>query len=121
MTDNPRQDIGQIVIDGRGWPIVIDRAAGRFEVAVGGHVAFMTFRQRGPVLSLIHTESPPELRGHGVAQGLIEAVLIYARDHALTVKPYCPFVADYIKRHPGYQPLVDPGFAPPVDATPSGE
>jgi predicted GNAT family acetyltransferase len=121
MTDaNADDEIGHIVIDGHAWPIVIDRASGRFEVRVGDHVAFMTFHQHGSVLSLIHTESPPELRGHGVAQSLVEAVLVYARDRAMTIKPYCPFVTGYLRRHAGYQQLVDPGFAA-VDATRSGE
>jgi predicted GNAT family acetyltransferase len=28
----------------------------------------------------------------------------------LTVKPYCPFVAGYIRRHTEYADLVDPEF-----------
>jgi predicted GNAT family acetyltransferase len=108
-----RQEIGTIVVEGRDLPVTMDPDAGRFEVRVGDHVALMTFHLRGSTLSLIHTETPPALRGHGVAGLLVQTVLQYARDRGLKVKPYCPFVAAYIREHPGYRDLVDPTFAMP--------
>jgi hypothetical protein len=31
--------------------------------------------------------------------------------HGMTVKPFCPLVAHYIKRHPEFQELVDATFS----------
>jgi predicted GNAT family acetyltransferase len=75
-------------------------------------VAVLRFHIKGSTLSLIHTEVPPALEGKGVASALARAGLDHAREHGMTVKPFCPFVAAYLHRHPEYQPLVDPDFAP---------
>jgi predicted GNAT family acetyltransferase len=69
-------------------------------------MAAIAFRVRGSELSLIHTEVPEALRRKGLADALAHAALEYARTHQLTVRPICPFVSSYIRRHPSYQSLV---------------
>ena len=111
------QRLGEVTVDGRPWPLVINRGADRFEARVGEHVASITFHVHGSALSLIHAEAPPALRGKRVADGLAEAALNYAREHRMTVKPFCPFVAGYIKRHREYHDLIDPEFSAAVTAS----
>jgi len=53
-----------------------------------------------------HTFVPPALRGGGIASRLTESALRYARDNGLKVRPTCPFVARYLRRHPEFQSLV---------------
>src|SRR6185436_16214185 len=96
----PREQLGTVVIDGATRAIELDAEAGRLEVRDGERVAFIDLRLRGSVLSLIHTEVPVALRGRHIAEALARAGLDYARAHALTVKPFCPFVARFINRHP---------------------
>jgi hypothetical protein len=57
-------------------------------------------------LSLVHTEVPAELEGHGIGGRLAKAGLEFARQENLKVVPSCPFVAAYIRRHPEYLELV---------------
>ena len=117
MTRDPEQaaatseeHLGELTVDARSWPLVMNSATERFEARVGEHVAFIKFHLRDSTLSLIHAESPTALRGKGVADTLARNALDYARSHKMTVMPYCPFVARYIERHPAYKDLIDPGF-----------
>jgi uncharacterized protein len=112
----PRETLGEIVVDGRARSIDIDRGSARFEIRVDDQVAVLIFHVRSSTLSLIHTDVPPGLRGRGLAEALARTALTYARNQGWTVKPYCPFVAEYIRRHPEYQSLVAPDF--PVTSEP---
>ena len=81
----------------------------RFEIHVGEHVAFLTYRRSGTSISLNHTEVPEALRGRGMGDRLARAALDHARENGLTVIPICPFVKAYIKKHPEYEALVAGG------------
>ena len=88
---------------------VIDNpAAGRFEIRVGDEVAFLMYTRRGTAIAYTHTEVPPPLEGHGIAAKLAVHALDYARANGLEVVPLCPYVAEYIERHPGYRDLLAP-------------
>jgi uncharacterized protein len=78
----------------------------RFEMSVDHDVAFLEYRRRGNVLHLMHTEVPSSLRGRGMGKRLAHAVLQKARAEGLSVVPNCPFVKDFLQKHPEYQPLV---------------
>ncbi len=106
-----KQELARVPVDGADVPVVQDTDLDRVEITIGGQTAFLTYHLKQNVLSLIHTEVPPALRGKRVGEALAGSVLNYARDRGFTVKPYCPFVAGFITRHPEYAGLVDPGFA----------
>ena len=78
----------------------------RFELDADGHVAFSNYKREGGVLTILHTEVPPELNGRGIGSALVRGVLDIARAQGLTVKPVCPFAAAYIARHPEYADLL---------------
>lgn len=103
-----RNEARRVVVDGTEVPVTIDTAAGKVELDVGGHVAFIGFRLEGPRLAATHTEVPPELRGKRIGDELAHALLDYARREGLLVQPHCPFVAAFIKRHAEYADLVAP-------------
>ena len=104
------QTIGEVTVDGISRAVGMNNDAGRFEIRVGESVALLAFHIRGAVLSLNHTEVPAALRGKGLADALARSTLEYARDHGMTVEPYCPFVAAFIRRHSEYQSLLDKNF-----------
>ncbi len=88
---------------------VIDMPArSRFELAIGDLVAFAEYSRRPGVLTITHVETPPPLRGGGVAGRLMEGVLAFARDEGLKVTPLCSYAQVYIRRHPEYADLVGP-------------
>ena len=78
----------------------------RFEVSSEGATAFLDYRLARPALTLVHTEVPEMLRGRGLGDRLARAALDFARREGLQVVPRCPFVREYITRHPEYADLV---------------
>ena len=77
----------------------------RFELDADGHVAFSNYKRADGVLTILHTEVPKALEGHGIGSGLIRGVLDIARAEGLKVKPLCPFAKAYMDRHPEYNDL----------------
>ncbi len=94
--------------DGDAAPAVTDNtASSRFELHVGGDLAgFVTYRLRGDVIDLLHTEVDPGYQGAGLAAVLAQSVLDNARQRHLTVLPTCPYIRSWLRKHPGYLDLV---------------
>src|SRR5579885_144613 len=80
--------------------------SGRFEIEQDGETAHLDYSLSGDVLELIHTEVPQKLRGRGLAAQLAETALRYAREHKLKVDIICPYVKEYVEKHPEYGDLV---------------
>jgi uncharacterized protein len=79
----------------------------RFELKEMGETAYLEFDlDSGGWITLLHTEVPEALRGRGIAGELAKTGLEYARDNQLKVDVVCPLVANYIAKHPEFQPLV---------------
>jgi predicted GNAT family acetyltransferase len=79
----------------------------RYEIEVDGEVAgFLLYRREPGVLELVHTDVDPRFEGKGVGAALVQGALDDIRARGLKLRPFCPFVAKYIQRHPDYQDLV---------------
>jgi predicted GNAT family acetyltransferase len=100
------EQIGEVIVDGQRQPILLNVDESRFEIRVEEHVAFLLFRQRGTLLSVIHTEVPPALQRQGLADALARAAFAYARRQSLQVKIICPFVTAFVTKHPEFQELI---------------
>jgi uncharacterized protein len=77
----------------------------RFELDAGGHIAFSNYKRSDGVLTILHTEVPKELEGHGIGSALVRGVLDTARAEGLKVVPVCPFAKAYMDRHAEYADL----------------
>jgi predicted GNAT family acetyltransferase len=79
----------------------------RYEIEVDGEVAgFINYRREPGVIELVHTDVDPRSEGKGVGAALVQGALDDVRARGLKVRPFCPFVAAYIRRYPEYQDLV---------------
>jgi predicted GNAT family acetyltransferase len=78
----------------------------RFELDAEGQIAFATYRRADGVITFTHTETPRALRGRGIASALIRGALEIARTEGAKVRALCPFVSDYIARHPEFADLL---------------
>jgi predicted GNAT family acetyltransferase len=86
-----------------------NRDACQFELCVGGElVVLLQYRLRPPSYALDHTETQPGFEGRGFASELVRAVLDLIRAKGGMVRPYCPYVAAYLRKHPEYLDLVTP-------------
>ena len=94
-----------------GAPVDVTRNAEqhRYEATVEGHTSVLTYREAAGRVTLIHTEVAPALRGRRIADALARAALDDIRRRGLQVRPLCPFVQTFMKRHPEYADLVAPG------------
>jgi uncharacterized protein len=79
-----------------------NKTANRFELAVDGSIAFANYRLAGDRVIITHTETPPALRGRGIASELIKGALGLIRADGRKVVAGCSFVVDYLERHPDY-------------------
>jgi predicted GNAT family acetyltransferase len=81
----------------------------RYEIEEDGEVAgFLLYRREPGVLELVHTDVDPKWEGKGVGGALVQGALDDVRARGLKIRPYCPFVSAYLRRHPEYQDLVTP-------------
>src|SRR5580704_13909804 len=87
-------------------PVRDNTALTRFELDAGGVTAFTNYRTDGGVISLLHTQTPPQARGQGLASQLTAGVLQIARGRGLKVIPRCAFVRAYIAKHPEFRDLL---------------
>jgi len=79
----------------------------RYEIEVDGEIAgFLLYRREPGVLELVHTDVDPKWEGQGVGAALVKGALDDVRARGLKMRPYCPFVAAYLRRHPEYEDLV---------------
>ena len=79
----------------------------RYEIEVDGELAgFLLYRREPGVLELVHTDVDPKWEGKGVGAALVQGALDDVRARGLKVRPFCPFVRAYIRRHPEYDDLV---------------
>ncbi len=83
---------------------VVDNAAElRYEIRVDDRLAgSIRYTRDGHVVTLVHTEVDPAFEGHGVGSALVQGALDDARARSLTVRPLCPFVRAWLRRHPEY-------------------
>jgi uncharacterized protein len=86
--------------------VVNNSSQHRYELAVHGKVAFANYRLTPGTVIITHTETPPELRGRGIASELVKGALQIIRADGLKVVAGCGFVVDYLRKHPEFADLV---------------
>jgi predicted GNAT family acetyltransferase len=88
--------------------VVHNAGASRFELRVRDHLCIADYRLVDGVMWLTHTETPPPLRGRGMAERVVRAALDHAQAHGMKVRPACSYVRTYLRRHPESRDLVAP-------------
>jgi uncharacterized protein len=102
--------------------VVDDPDAGRFEVVVGEDVAgFARYRRSDGAVAFTHTEIDPAFESRGLGSLLARRALDAVRAAGHPVLPYCPFIRDYIARHPAYLDLVPADRRGEFDLAPSAD
>jgi predicted GNAT family acetyltransferase len=88
--------------------VVNDTDASRYEISVDGALAgFLRYRRLPDRTVFIHTEIDTAYEGHGLGVRLVRAALDDLRRRGEQLSPICPFVVEYLRRHPDYLDLVD--------------
>jgi predicted GNAT family acetyltransferase len=87
--------------------VVDNPARGRYEALIGNDLAgFAAYERHGDVVVFTHTRIEPAFEGRGVGGRLAAGALDDVRARGLAIVPRCPFIAEYVRRHPAYADLV---------------
>lgn len=78
----------------------------RFELDLDGKAAYADYHLSGNVVTIFHVYTPVEFRGKGIAASVAKYALDYIREHNLKIVPQCPYMRDYMDKHPEYQDLL---------------
>lgn len=85
--------------------IIDNKENGQFEYRTEDHLAYVTYRMRGNVMYLMYTFVPNELNGNGIASTIARKALNYAKTNNYKITVLCPFISDYVKKHPKWYQL----------------
>ncbi len=77
-----------------------NEAQSRYELEIEGSVAYSSYVREEDKLVIVHTVTPPALRGRGIASRLVKEMLADVRRQGLKIVPRCSFIVDYFERHP---------------------
>ena len=86
--------------------VVDNTARSRFELTEQGLTAFAEYRLDGDRVIVPHVETPPALRGQGVAGRLMGGLLEILRARGQKIVPVCPYAEAFMKRHPEEKDLL---------------
>lgn len=89
------------------YPVMIDEADHRFHVQLDGDPAYIDYRWYRDKLMLLYIYVPPEYRGKGVSNVLLEYALNHARTKGAKINIYCPYIAKYVRMHPEHHDLLE--------------
>lgn len=81
-------------------------ALSRYELDADGATAVLNYKRAGGVITFIHSETPPQARGRGIASQLARYALEAARAQGLKVVLRCAFVRAYVAKHPEFDDLL---------------
>ena len=91
-----------------GVRIARNDEAHRYELFVGDELAgFAEYRLRPGRIVFIHTVVDPAFEGRGLGSRLARHVLDDAVARGERIVPLCPFIAAYLRTHPGWEGSVD--------------
>lgn len=73
----------------------------RYEMLIDGERAgFAAYQKTGELIVLTHTEVETRFEGQGLGGELVRQALDDIRSQGLPVLPTCPFVQQWMTRHP---------------------
>ena len=90
-----------------GFRVEHREKAKRFTVETDGGTAFLRYdRPDDRTIGLRHTVVPEAAAGRGIGSALARAAFDYARSSGLRVVVTCPFVTEWLQRHPEERDVV---------------
>jgi predicted GNAT family acetyltransferase len=76
----------------------------RFTTRTPSGLAYISYeRPDDQTIDLQHTVVPETDRGRGIGTSLVEAAMTHARESGLRVVATCPFVRDWLEKHPEHR------------------
>jgi len=92
-------------IDPSKVEVVHNPAQKRFEMQLGDQIAMVKYILGSKEIIFTHTEVPEAFEGHGLASKMAKVAVEYAKARGLRIRPMCPYMSAWIKRHPEYHSI----------------
>ena len=86
--------------------IINDKQTSRFVMRVEGNEVYVLYAEDKDTLDLYSTYTPPKLRGQGLAEKVVHAALLYAKDKKLKVIASCWYVRKFLEKHTEFSSIV---------------
>lgn len=85
-----------------------NEAAHRYEITVDDELAGLTtYLLQDDRVVFNHAEVYPRFEGKGIGSALAKSALDDAIAHGKIITPVCPFIVNFVARHPSYLKHVD--------------
>jgi uncharacterized protein len=82
---------------------------GRFVIQRDGRdVAQLVYSRGSQVVTLVHTEVDPSMRGTGAGKTLVDEAVAWARAEHIQLIPRCPYARSVLERSAEYQDVLQP-------------
>ena len=79
-----------------------------FSVRLGDEYGYLRYSRKQGALSLVRIFVPPDRRGEGIAESLVQAAFRYCQKNDRRVIPVCPYIKEtFLPEHPEWNDLVD--------------
>jgi predicted GNAT family acetyltransferase len=81
---------------------------GRFVLQRDGRdVAQLVYTEQGPVVTLLHTEVDPIMRGTGAGKTLVDEAVQWARTEGKRLVARCPYAQSVFDKTPAYHDVLE--------------
>ena len=81
---------------------------GAFYIEENGEwIAELSYIKNNGTMTIDHTKIDEKLRGEGIGQDLVKAIVEYARENDLKIKPVSPYAKKVIDRTPEFQDVLE--------------
>ena len=86
--------------------VINDLQGSRFLLDVNGKEVYVLYAEDKETLDLYSTYTPPKLRGQGLAEKVVNAAFLYAKDKKLKVIASCWYVRKFLEKHTEFSSIV---------------
>ena len=86
-----------------------DRSDGKFFIDTEDGEAYLRYSMSDMCMDIYETYVPGRQRGKGLAGFIVNSALEHAKKEKYSIRPTCPYIKVYLRRHPEYGSLVARG------------
>jgi len=89
------------------YRVVHDAQTRRFKLTINGiEVSHAIYEVQEDTIIIISTYTQPQYRGRGLAARLMRAIVDFAEEKGLNIKPACSYAVRFFKKHPEYEHII---------------
>ena len=88
------------------YRIIHDDSKNMFYIIVEDKISYLKYRVVSNIIEFYVTFVEPSLRGRGIAAGLVEEAIAFAKEKGYKILSTCSYTSEYINRKEEYKGLL---------------